>query len=348
MAKRKKKSSRTRGSDPGDDAGRGDDAGAASPGKTSPLPGKKNGKTKPGAGKRPPDASGITFPIVGIGGSAGGMEAFSQMLRRLPADSGMAFVFVQHLHPDYKSALTEILARETEMPVVEAADGMQVEPDHVYVIPPNSYLGILRGVLQLLPRPGGQAPRLPIDQFFRYLADDHGTRAIGIVLSGTASDGVLGLKAIKAGGGITFAQDEASAKYDGMPHSAIASGAVDSVMPPERIAAELASIARHPYVVQERTGKASEVLPAGGANLDKIFMLMRRHSGYDFTYYKHSTIQRRIRRRMLLHKLERLEDYVRYLQAHPDELDQLLQDILINVTAFFRDPEVFDALAEAV
>lgn len=231
------------------------------------------------------------------------------------------------------------------MPVSEATDGVQVEPDHIYVIPPDAYLGIHGGALQLLPRPGAHERRLPIDQFFRYLAADHGTRAIGIVLSGTASDGVLGLKAIKAEGGITFVQDEASAKYNGMPHSAIASGAVDSVLPPERIAVELERIAHHPYVVQERTGKTPEVLPAGGDKLDKIFMLMRRRSGHDFTYYKHTTIQRRIRRRMLLHKLERLEDYVRYLQEHPVELDHLFQDFLINVTGFFRDPEVFDALA---
>ncbi len=346
MAKRKKKS-------PGSTGGKRDDtngsnAGTASRKRASSPEGEKNRKKKSAAGEHPTETPGVTFPIVGIGASAGGIEAFTQMLKRLPGDTGMAFVFVQHLHPDYESALTEILARETSMPVTEAGDGMRVEPDHIYVIPPDSYLGIHRGALQLLPRSRAHERRLPIDQFFRYLAEDHGTRAIGIVLSGTASDGVLGLKAIKAEGGITFAQDEASAKYDGMPHSAIASGAVDSVLSPERIAVELERIARHPYIVQERTGATTEALPAGGDNLDKIFMLMRRHSGHDFTYYKHTTIQRRIRRRMLLHKLERLEDYVRYLQEHPGELDHLFQDFLINVTGFFRDPEAFEALARDV
>lgn len=343
MTKRKKNRSNAKGGLPAHDAGT--NADGSSPKAGSPSAAKRKGPKKKTEARRGPEMPGVTFPIVGIGASAGGIEAFIQMLRGLPADTGMAFVFVQHLHPDYESALTEILARETPMPVTEAADGMQVEPDHIYVIPPDSYLGILRGTLQLLPRPGANERRLPIDQFLRYLAEDHGARAIGIILSGTASDGVLGLKAVKAEGGITFAQDEASAKYNGMPHSAIASGAVDFVLAPERIAVELERIAHHPYVVQERAGKAPEVLPTGGDNLDKIFMLMRRHSGHDFTYYKHTTIQRRIRRRMLLHKLERLEDYLRYLQEHDAELDLLFQDILINVTGFFRDPEVFDALA---
>jgi two-component system, chemotaxis family, CheB/CheR fusion protein len=288
------------------------------------------------------------FPIVGIGASAGGIEAFTQTLEHLPSDTGMAFVFIQHLHPDYESALTEILGRQTTMPVVEAKDDMAVRPNHVYVIPPDAYLGIFGGMLLLLPRPHGHERRLPIDQFFRYLAEDHRTRAIGIVLSGTGSDGVLGLKAIKAEGGITFAQDEASAKYDGMPRSAVASGAVDFVLSPSGIAAELARIARHPYIVEEHAGGTPELLSDAAESLDKIFMLMRRHSGHDFTYYKHTTIRRRIRRRMLLHKLDRMEDYVRFAQEHPAELDDLFQDILINVTSFFRDPEAFEVLREKV
>jgi len=306
---------------------------------------KKSGKKKRPAAEADQPA---VFPIVGIGASAGGMEAFSHVLEHLPANTRMAFVFVQHLHPGYESALTEILTRQTDMPVVEATDGMTVEPDHVYVIPPGSYLGIQGGALQLLPRPRDHERRLPVDQFLRYLADDRGTGAIGIVLSGTGSDGVLGLKAIKAEGGITLAQDESSAKYDGMPHAAIASGAVDFILPPQRIAAELVNIASHPLVARRAAAGARDVLPAKGDSLDKIFMLMRRHSGHDFTYYKPATIQRRIRRRMVLHKLERLEDYVRYLQDHSGELDELFQDILINVTDFFRDPEVFELLAEKV
>jgi len=193
-------------------------------------------------------AAPTTFPIVGVGASAGGLEAFTQLLQHLPPDTGMAFVLVQHLDPHHDSALPELLARETPMPVLEVADGVQVEPNHIYVIPPNANLAILHGVLHLMPRSEARGAHLSIDYFFRSLAEDHASRAIGIILSGTASDGVFGLKAIKAEGGITFAQDEKSAKYDGMPHAAIAAGCVDFVMTPERIAAELARIARHPYV----------------------------------------------------------------------------------------------------
>jgi len=348
MAKRKKSSTRGRGKrDESKESGARKQDGR---GEASEATHRSAGKAREQATRPDSESPGIsaTFPIVGIGASAGGIEAFSQVLEHLPADTGMAFVFIQHLHPGYESALTEILARQTSMAVVEADDDLKVEPNHVYVIPPSSYLGILHGRLQLLPRPERNERRLPIDQFFRYLAEDQGSRAIGVILSGTASDGVLGLKAIKAEGGIAFAQDEASAKYDGMPHSAIASGAVDSILPPARIAAELGRIARHPYVAQAVASDAPEILPASGDSLDKVFMLMRRHSGHDFTYYKHSTIQRRIRRRMLLHKLENLDDYVRFLHEHPAELDELFQDMLINVTGFFRDPEVYEALAEKV
>jgi two-component system CheB/CheR fusion protein len=289
-----------------------------------------------------------SFPIVGVGASAGGLEAFSALLQALPTDTGMAFVLVQHLHPGYESALTEILARETAMLVQEARDGMTVEPDHVYVIPPKADLEIKNGILHLVSRPKEDHRRLPIDHFLRSLAEDQGGRAIGVILSGTASDGVLGLKAIKAQGGITFAQEEKTAKYDGMPHSAIAAGTVDFVLSPAQIAAELARIAKHPYVVQEKIGKEPEILPAGTDNLNKIFHLLRRHSGHDFTYYKHTTIQRRIKRRLLLHKLEKLSDYVRYLTENPSEVDELFHDILINVTGFFRDEEAFDALKQLV
>jgi len=312
------------------------------------APPKKRTKKTSRATKAEPEKSPRLFPVVGIGASAGGMEAFGQMLEDLPADTGMAFVFIQHLHPGYDSALVDILSRHTSMPVLEAGNDMEVEPNSIYVIPPGSYLAIENGVLRLLPRPESHEPRLPVDQFFRTLAADRGTGAIGVLLSGTGSDGMLGLKAIKAEGGITFAQDETSAKYDGMPHSAIASGAVDFILPVGRIASELEHVARHPLLARERAGTAPEATPAAGDSLNRIFMLMRRHSGHDFTYYKTTTIQRRIRRRMVLHKLERLEDYVRYLQDNSAELDDLFQDILINVTDFFRDPEVFEVLAEKV
>ncbi len=289
--------------------------------------------------------AGAVFPVVGVGASAGGLEAFTQLLRALPTDTGMAFVLVQHLHPGYESALTEILTRETAMPVHEVEDGMRARANHVYIIPPSVDLAIMHGTLHLMPRKAREKS-LPIDRFFRTLAQDQGSRAIGVILSGTASDGVLGLKAIKAEGGITFAQDEKTAKYDGMPHSAIAAGTVDFVLAPDKIALELARIARHPYVAREQVGKKTEALPAAGNRLNKIFLLLRHATGHDFTYYKHSTIQRRIKRRMLLHKLEHLDDYIRYLQETPMDVWELFHDILINVTGFFRDPEAFAALAE--
>ena len=309
-------------------------------------------KARPVLKKELLDATGekekAKFPIAGIGASAGGLEAFTELLTHLPADTGMGFVLIQHLHPEYPSALTEILSRATSMSVVEVVDGMTVEPNHIYIIPPNTYLGILHGVLHLMPRSTISGQNLPIDYFFRHLAEDLGSMAIGVILSGTASDGVLGLKAIAAEGGITIAQDRESAKYDGMPHSAIAAGCVDFILPPDKIAAELSRIAHHPYVMPKPVGKAVEVFPIGDDMLSKIFMLLRRQTGNDFTYYKPTTIQRRIRRRMLLHKLDRLENYVRYLQDNPAEVDQLFHDLLINVTGFFRDPDAFVVLAEKV
>ena len=306
--------------------------------------GAKRDSPKPQRSHKPNLTKLSSFPIVGVGASAGGLEAFSALLRALPTDTGMAFVLVQHLHPSYQSALTEILSRETQMPVQEVRDGMDVKPDHIYVIPPSADLEIQRGILHLVARTEGDRHRLPIDRFFRSLAEDEGSRSIGVILSGTASDGVLGLKAIKAQGGITFAQDEKTAKYDGMPHSAIAAGTVDFILSPAKIAAELSRIAKHPYVLQLRTGETDEILPAGTDDLNKIFHMLRRHSGHDFTYYKHTTIQRRIKRRLLLLKLEHLSDYVQYLTENPNEVDELFHDILINVTGFFRDEEAFNAL----
>lgn len=288
------------------------------------------------------------FLVAGIGASAGGLEAFTDLLKHLPTDTGMAFILVQHLHPEYPSALTEILSRATSMPVTEVADGTLVCPDHVYVIPPNYYMGILHGVLHLMPRSDFRGQNLPIDYFFQHLAQDLGSMAIGVILSGTASDGVLGLKAIAAEGGITIAQDEKSAKYDGMPHSAISTGCVDFILPPDKIAVELTRIARHPYAVPKQEGSFAPDFSDDETLLNKIFLLLRRQTGNDFTYYKPTTIQRRIRRRMVLHKLERLTDYVRYLQGNTAEIEQLFHDVLINVTSFFRDPDAFVALKDKV
>jgi two-component system CheB/CheR fusion protein len=288
------------------------------------------------------------FFIAGIGASAGGLEACEEFLRHLSNDTGMAFVLVQHLDPRHKSLLTELLSQVTAMPIHEVTDGMRVEPDHVYIIPPNAELDVRQGALHLMSRSVHGGTPLPIDHFFQSLAQDHGSMAIGIVLSGGASDGTIGLKAIKAEGGITFAQDEQSARYSSMPHSAISAGCADFIMSPKDIARELMRIARQPCVLRAIATPDTELPQENGDELNKIFALLRHHTGNDFTHYKHSTIRRRIHRRMVLHKIDRLKDYLRHLQEHPAELDELFQDILINVTGFFRDPEIFDALQKEV
>lgn len=296
--------------------------------------------------KSPITGKNNNFPIVGIGASAGGLEAASELLKNLPLDTGMAFVFVQHLAPTHESMLSELLTRVTTMPVKEISDGMVIKPNHFYVIPPNYNLGILHGELHLMPRDDEKGQHLPIDFFLRSLAKEMSSRAIGIILSGSASDGVLGLRDIKAEGGITFAQDD-TATHSSMPHSAIAAGCVDFVMSPQKIAFELVRIAQHPYIKLEKS-KEENVLPGEEDNLRKIFLLLRQHFGNDFTYYKQSTILRRIKRRILLHKLERMDEYFRYLQTSPSEIEALFSDLLINVTSFFRDPEVFDGLKNIV
>lgn len=281
--------------------------------------------------------------IVGIGASAGGLEAIGELLSHLPIDTNMAFVIVQHLAPGHDSLMTDLLARKTRMQVQRVSDGMRMQANSVYVIPPNHDLGVLHGTLQLFKRLDQPRPHLPVDHFFRALAQDQRTKAVGVVLSGTGSDGTLGLAAIKAEGGITLAQDPQTAQYDGMPRSAIAAGCIDLVRSPEGIAQELTAIAGHPYVRREPDeGSVPD------SALNKIFFLLRRKTGNDFTNYKRTTIARRLNRRMVLHKLSRIEDYVRYLGESPREMDELFHDLLINVTSFFRDPEVFEALKATV
>jgi two-component system CheB/CheR fusion protein len=286
----------------------------------------------------------VSPPIVGVGASAGGLEAITQLLEAVSADIGMAFVIIQHLSPTHDSALTELLARATNMPVVEVTDGMMVEANHVYVMPPDKEMAILGARLQLMPRQEETGIHLPIDYFLRSLARDQGSKAIGVILSGAASDGAIGLKMIKGEGGITFAQDEESAGYDSMPHAAIITGCVDFVLPPAEIALELSRLSRHPYVET----KAADVLPGRPDTLNKIFILLRDHAGVDFTCYKQSTIKRRINRRMLLHKLDRLEDYLAYLQSSVAELGTLYYEMLIHVTEFFRESDGFEALKHKV
>jgi two-component system CheB/CheR fusion protein len=311
----------------------------------TPLP-KPSRKVEPEATPQPAELSirERPHPIVGVGASAGGFEAFRELLKALSSDTGQAFVLVQHLDPGHESLLAKLLSKATAMPVAEVEEGMAVEPNHVYVIPPNKIMGIRNGTLHLMPRGEPTAKHLPIDHFLRSLAEDQGNRAIGVILSGTASDGTLGLKAIKAEGGITFAQDISSAKYDGMPRSAIAAGCVDFILPPKAIASELARIGQHSYLVTTPPAETDE----GDDELHKIFSAVQKATGVNFTYYKYSTIKRRIARRMLLHKLEGLKQYVRFLQENRAEPAALCEDILIHVTGFFREPESFQALAEQI
>lgn len=291
-----------------------------------------------------PDEHSEHFPIVGIGASAGGLDAFTQLLHALPFDTGMAFVVVQHLDPKHASMLTEILSQATRMPTTEVRPSTRAEPNHVYVIPPGVNMSISDGMLQLSEREAARGQFRPIDHFFRSLAGERKHLAIGVVLSGGATDGTLGLTEIKAEGGITFAQD-GTAEHESMPRSAIAAGCVDYVLPPNEIAKEIARVARHPYVApaKEEGGDVPRE-----PELAKVLDLVRRSSGVDFTSYKHNTLYRRITRRMVLHKIEGLRDYARFVHSEPKELDALYQDILINVTSFFRNPESFEALKAKV
>ncbi|HMK23354.1 MAG TPA: chemotaxis protein CheB [Terriglobales bacterium] len=285
-----------------------------------------------------------TSPIVGIGASAGGYEAFVQLLSALPADTGMAFVLVMHLEPEHKSMLAKLLGNVTPMPVAEAKHGMEVQPNHVYVIPQKADMGIANGALQVVERRQIAGRFLPVDHFLSSLAEDRQGRAIGVVLSGTGSDGTLGLKAIKAEGGITFAQDEETAKHFGMPGSAIAAECVDFVLSPGKIAEELQRLAHHPYVGVPQVVSQPMLLPAGESDFRRILLLLRSASGVDFVDYKPGTIRRRIARRMALLKIESLGKYLDYLQLNRAEVDALFQDILIHVTGFFREPEAFRVL----
>lgn len=295
-----------------------------------------------------PPASSMAFPVVAVGASAGGMEAFAELLRHILDDSGMAFVLIQHLDPTHPSYLRDMLARSTSLPVHEIQDGMRVEPDHVYVIPPNADVGILQGTLTLVPRSTEpHRPHLPIDFFFAALAVDQANPPIGVVLSGTGSDGTEGLRAIKAEGGITFVQDPRSAKFDGMPRAAIQSGVADLVLPIPELAAELQRIAHHPLLAaQIDQGALAGPLEAG--EIEKVIALLRGVVGVDFSEYKRASIGRRLVRRMAMHRLTTLREYVQMLRDDRAEASALVEDILIHATSFFRDPKVYDELGERV
>ena len=284
------------------------------------------------------------FPIVGIGASAGGLEALEDFFSHTPADSGMAFVVVQHLDPTHKGMMPELLQRVTSMPVTQVRDRMKVKRDCIYVIPPNKDLSLLHGVLHLIDPVAPRGLRLPIDFFLRSLADDQHERAIAVILSGMGSDGTLGLRAIKEFAGLVLVQNPATAKFDGMPGSAINAGLADIVAEardlPQRI---LDFLTRVPQSGLDKPAPEPES-PAQKSGLDKIVILLRARTGHDFSSYKKSTIYRRIERRMGIHQLARITDYVRYLRENPQEVDLLFKELLIGVTCFFRDPDAWNAL----
>jgi two-component system CheB/CheR fusion protein len=288
------------------------------------------------------------FPVIGIGASAGGLAAIEAFFSGMPndIDPGMAFVLVQHLDPDHKSLLTELIQRRTRMPVFEVVDGVVVQANCVYIIPPNRDMAFLNGTLQLLEPAAPRGHRLPIDFLFASLASDQQERAIGVVLSGTGSDGTQGVREIKAEGGMVMVQSPASAEFDGMPQSALATGLVDFELPPAEMAVQLMAYVAHALGRPPRP--ASELSALGGNVLKKIFVLLRAQTGHDFSQYKPSTIHRRIERRMAVHQIESMAGYVKYLQQTPAEVQALFNDLLIGVTHFFRDTEAFAALEEKV
>lgn len=287
----------------------------------------------------------ISFPIVGIGASAGGLPALEQFMRRVPAGSGMAFVVVQHLDPTRKTIMAELLQRSTAMKVMEVRDGAPVRPDEVYVIPPNCDLSILHGVLHLLAPPAGKGMRLPIDFFLASLAQDRRERAIGVILSGSGADGTAGLQAIRKMGGLAAVQEPSTAEFDSMPGSAVEAGLADLVAPVEELPGKILLWLRHPPLFRDTE---RETVPEDKSQygMDKIVVLLRSHTGNDFSYYKRNTLHRRVERRMGLHQIAKMADYVRYLQENPQELSLLFKEMLIGVTSFFRDPAAWDQLRQ--
>lgn len=289
----------------------------------------------------------LDFPVVGVGASAGGLEAFEQLLTYLPVDTGMAFILVQHLAPTRESLLIDILSKKTVLPICEVTDGMVVKPNNIYVLPPNERITLVSGALRLISRDLGGESYTLIDEFFISLANELKENAVGVILSGTGSDGARGIEAITASGGATFAQDRNSAKFDGMPSAAIAKG-VDFVLTPQEIAKELAIISQsihHGILMADEVNKKSSMqLEHNKKSFKKILDSLFKTRGIDFSHYKTPTIQRRVIRRMAIHRLATHEDYALYLQQHPSEIDSLYEDLLIKVTSFFRDAECFEVL----
>jgi len=280
-----------------------------------------------------------TFPIVGIGSSAGGLEALEKFLTNMPGKPNIAFVVIQHLSPNYKSIMASLMARYTAMEVIEIVDGTKVEPNRVYINPPNMNVIISGGILYLKEPIKTHGINLPIDIFFRSLSEDLRERAICIILSGTATDGTLGIKAVKGGGGIAMVQSPESAKYDGMPRCAISTGLVDFILPVEQIPLQLTRYIRHPYLELAGKGHVIET-----SYMEQIFALLRSATGHDFSHYKPNTIRRRIERRMAIHQVDKISDYVAFLHKNRQEIKTLYKDLLIGVTNFFRDAGAFEVL----
>ena len=323
------------------------------PGRTAPAKAgakPKGAERKPAPAIRPPakpapsPAPPIPSPnylIVGIGASAGGLEAMEEFFTHMPPNSGMGFVVVSHQHAGHVSLLPSLLSKCTAMPVVEAKDGIEVEANCVYMAPGGTNLAIMHGTLHFMEPDSRERVPLPIDYFFRSLAQDRKQEAVGIILSGTGTDGTVGLRAIKAESGLTIAQDPQSAKYQGMPRSAIAAGVADLVQPADQMSEPLRRYA-------QSLTKPAPSLPEPDTSqaLHKLYILLRERTGNDFGLYKDNTIQRRIERRMNVHQIENVKQYLRFVQDNPAELDALFQELLIGVTSFFRDPQAFEVLVD--
>jgi two-component system, chemotaxis family, CheB/CheR fusion protein len=286
------------------------------------------------------------FPIIGVGASAGGLGALKELIAALPPRPDLALVIIQHLDPHHESRLVDLLSPHTGMAVREADHGTRVEPNHVYVIKPNTDLAIADGVLSVTPRPDARRPHYPVDHFLRSLASVQGAHAVGVILSGTGSDGTLGLCEIKAAGGVTFAQSERSAEHSGMPQSAITAGAVDLALTPPEIAARLAELARHPYL--RTAGAADQRVTEDAEQFRRVIRALRKNTGVDFSQYRDTTIKRRTARRMLVRGQPTLAHYAEVLEQDRDEAEALYRDVLIHVTSFFRDQELFEDLKRDV
>jgi two-component system, chemotaxis family, CheB/CheR fusion protein len=314
------------------------------------LPVKNNGEERRAKTIRPlptNDQRGADslIPIVGMGASAGGLEALDLFLRNVPADCGLAFVIVQHLEPTHKSSMVELLQRATALEVLQVEDRTSVQPDCVYVIPPNKDMSILHGCLYLLDRIVPHGLRLPIDFFFRSLADDQQDRSIGVILSGMGSDGTLGFGAIKEKGGVTFVQEPTSAKCASMPRSAIDAGQADVVAPAEALPGEIiAHLQRASLIAKSRLALRVKAHSA----FQKILILLREQTGHDLSLYKDTSVSRRVERRMGIHRIDKIATYVRFLQENPQEVRLLFKELLIGVTSFFRDSVPWEKLKTEV